>query len=495
MPKDVVELSFPKLILIIATTVFSFTSMSNAFYLMSYAAIPWYVVAGLLFFVPYALIVSEFTGNLGQYSGGLYSWIDHSLSQRAAFITTFLWYSSYTIWLASLFMKVWIPLSMLFLGKDMTTQTHTFLNVPQTFWLGIGSCILVFLVMWVISRGFVTISKFMLLGGSLIALLFVVATVSNVTLLVLHHGTFAQPITGNFLLHSSNPDYQGLLGNLGFFIFGITAFGGLDTVASLVDRVGKNKRRFPLAILIAAILITITYLLGIFFWGASANWAQIFANRQVSLGNAMYYLMFNLGHQLGAALGLHAAGIALLGQLFLRLTGLVLFWAYIGLVMTIAYAPLKSIISGTPKHFWPGFLTKENRFGIASHAVFGQGALIVLLIWLVVFSNARTVNLYNNLTLMTNVSRSIPYLIVAIAFTQFRKKTHRYQLIQDRFVWWASGLVTVTIVAAIVFSVLLPLFEAQYMDSFLLLIGPFIFVTLALILYHYFNKREGNYDL
>lgn len=45
MPKTAVELSFSKLVLIIATTVFSFTSMSNAYYLMSYGAIPWYILA------------------------------------------------------------------------------------------------------------------------------------------------------------------------------------------------------------------------------------------------------------------------------------------------------------------------------------------------------------------------------------------------------------------------------------------------------------------
>ncbi|MCH4170123.1 MAG: glutamate/gamma-aminobutyrate family transporter YjeM [Lactobacillus sp.] len=490
MPKTAVELSFSKLVLIIATTVFSFTSMSNAYYLMSYGAIPWYILAAVIFFVPYALIVSEFTGNLGQYSGGLYSWVGQSLSQKTAFLTTFLWYSSYTIWLASLFMKVWIPLSILSFGKDLTTAKASFLNIPQVYWLGLGSCLLVFLVMYLISRGFLTISRFMLLGGSLIALLFLVATVSNITLLITNHGHFAQPLQASALLHSPNPQYQGLFGNLSFLIFGITAFGGLDTVASLVDRVGKNRRKFPLAILVAAGLIMGTYLLGIFFWGASANWQAIFANHQVSLGNAMYFLMFNLGHELGVALGLSTAGATILGQVFLRLTGLVLFWAYIGLIMTIAYAPLKSIITGTPTNFWPAFLSKENKFGVASKAVFGQGILICLLIGVVVFSSAHAVNLYNNLTLMTNVSRSIPYLIVALAFYRYRQQQKQaYLLIEQRYVGLASGLVCVSILLGIGFAIFEPLLQAHYLDATLLFIGPLCFSLIALGLYRYFGGR------
>lgn len=486
MKPKTVTLSLPKLILIIATTVFSFTSMSNAFYLMSYAAIPWYIVASLAFFVPYALIVSEFTGNLGRYSGGLYSWIDHSLSQKAAFLTTFLWYSSYTIWLASLFMKLWIPLSILIFGQDLTVRQGQFLHIPQIYWLGLGSCLLVLLVVFLINKGFFTISRFMLLGGSLIALLFLIMSISSIILLTHQHGTLSQPFQMAALTHASNPDYQGLFGNLGFFIFGITAFGGLDTVGSLVDKITNAKNRFPLAILIAAIAIAVTYLVGISLWGVSANWQTIFSNQKVSLGNAMYFLMANLGYKVGVAL--NVASPAIVSQIFLRLNGLVLFWAYIGLIMTIAYAPLKSIITGTPKNFWPKFLTHENSHGIASHAVIGQGCLIMILIWVVVFSNAHAVNLYNNLTLMTNVSRSIPYLIVAVAFLQFKKQAHTYRLIPDRYAALASGLVITTIVSAILFSVLLPLLKAQYANAFLLLIGPFCFALIALGLYHHFNR-------
>jgi amino acid transporter len=35
-----------------------------------------------------------------------------------------------------------------------------------------------------------------------------------------------------------------------FFIFSITAFGGLDTIASLADKTKKSRSRFPRAVII-----------------------------------------------------------------------------------------------------------------------------------------------------------------------------------------------------------------------------------------------------
>ncbi|MCO7125188.1 glutamate/gamma-aminobutyrate family transporter YjeM [Sporolactobacillus shoreicorticis] len=490
MSDKAVNLSLVKLVIIIATTVYSFTSMSNAFYLMSYAAIPWYILAGILFFIPYALIVSEYTGNFKNQSGGIYSWIVNSTSPRVAFMTVFLWYSSYTIWMASLFMKFWIPLSILFFGEDRTTSSRLVLGIPQIRWLGLGSLVAVALVALLISRGFTTISHFMLLGGVFILILFGIAAISNLFVLIHNNFTFSQPFQGmHSLLAAQNPTYQGLFGNLGFFIFGITAFGGLDTVASLVDKTGTGKNKFPKAILIATFVIAGTYLSGIFLWGASANWHTLFANKDVSLGNAMYFLMQNLGEQVGQISGLSADKAALVGQVYLRITGLALFWAYVGLLVTISYAPLKAIIEGTPKSYWPKALTRKNKHNIVRNAVWVQAVLIIGLVLLVSFGNAKATSLYNNLTLMTNVSRSIPYLIVALSFPLFRRKRSTYELLTESQVPWASGTVSVSIVAAIIFTVIQPITQARYLDSFFLIIGPIAFSLIALWLYRQFQKK------
>ena len=46
------KLTLVSLILMIFTSVFGFANMPRAFYLMGYAAIPWYILSAILFFIP-----------------------------------------------------------------------------------------------------------------------------------------------------------------------------------------------------------------------------------------------------------------------------------------------------------------------------------------------------------------------------------------------------------------------------------------------------------
>ena len=86
-----------KLIIMIVTTVFSFTSMSDAFFLKGYSAIPWFIISALTYFVPYLFIVSDLTSVYNDKAGGIYTWLKDSTSQKLAFVATLLWYSSYFI--------------------------------------------------------------------------------------------------------------------------------------------------------------------------------------------------------------------------------------------------------------------------------------------------------------------------------------------------------------------------------------------------------------
>ena len=61
------------------------------------------------------------------------------------------------------------------------------------------------------------------------------------------------------------------LSQLPFFIFAITAFGGLDTIASLVDKSGEQRKKFPKALIISAVIIVVLYFGGIMLWSGANN--------------------------------------------------------------------------------------------------------------------------------------------------------------------------------------------------------------------------------
>ncbi|MDN5951472.1 MAG: amino acid permease, partial [Loigolactobacillus coryniformis] len=131
--KKHVKLTLSALILMIFTSVFGFTNIPRAFYLMGYASIFWYIIAAVMFFIPFAFMLAEYGAAFKDYKGGIYSWMANSLNPQFAFVGTFMWYASYIVWMVNVGSGIWIPLSNAIFGVDETQQWSLFgLNGVQT---------------------------------------------------------------------------------------------------------------------------------------------------------------------------------------------------------------------------------------------------------------------------------------------------------------------------------------------------------------------------
>ena len=112
------------LILMIFTSVFGFANIPRAFYLMGYAAIPWYIIGTLAFFIPFAFITTEFGAAFKKDTGGIYSWMFHSIGPNYDFIGIFMWFTSYPVWMVSVSPSIWVPLSNAIFVSDTTSGWH-----------------------------------------------------------------------------------------------------------------------------------------------------------------------------------------------------------------------------------------------------------------------------------------------------------------------------------------------------------------------------------
>lgn len=482
------HVSLPQLVLIITTTVYSFSSMSTAFYMMGIKALPWFLLAGCGYFIPYALIVAQYTRKYGDRSGTVYDWLKEALSPKAAFVTAFLWYCSYFTWMVSLFMKLVIPLSILVFGKDITVAA-TWFGIP-TQWLvaafGIAAvCLLTFLI----SRGFGTILRFLKVSSLAMVGLLVLSAISNLTLVFHHPAEVWQNIQQSF---SAPSFFEGtgdnLLSQLPFFIFAITAFGGLDTVASLSDRTEDSRRQFPRGLIYSGVIILSLYIGGIILWSGANDLGSLRQTDQMHLGNLMYGLMGSLAGAISKTLGLSAGASTIVYQIYIRYTAFVLFVSYLGLLSSITFGPLKSLIQGTPKSLWPKRLTKLNKQEMPVKALHLQAGIIILVILAVTVNTHVAGELFNQLTYMTNVARAMPYFVVAASFPYFLKK----HIVADSELFvsnrrLSTGLalsVCACIVFAIAFQIWEPFSLGHYTDALTLILGPMVFAAVALFLYH-----------
>lgn len=487
------KLTLVSLILMIFTSVFGFANMPRSFYLMGYGAIPWYIISGITFFIPFAFMMAEYGSAFKSKKGGIYSWMEKSVGPKYAFVGTFMWYASYIVWMVNISSSIWIPLSNAIFGRD-TTATWTIMGLKSTQTLGLLGIAWIVLVTIVASKGLEKITKVTSVGGTAVALLNIVLLIGAIAVLLANGGKLAQPIvSAQSFIQSPNPSYQTPLEVLAFLVFAIFAYGGIEVVGGLVDETENAGVTFPKGVTIAAIIIAIGYSLGIFLCGIFIDWNTVLASKQVHMGNVAYVIMQNLGYQLGKGFGMGEPASLIMGAWVARFVGLSMFLALSGAFFTLLFAPLKQIIEGTPAKLWPGKMGIVKD-GMPINAMWVQCIVVVVFILLVSFGGEAAAQFFSKLVLMTNVAMTLPYMFISGAFAKFKKNPE----IDKPFVIFKSYgsalawaiIVTFTVGFANFFTILQPATTGDWASTIWMIAGPVFFTVVALIMYWNYERQS-----
>jgi amino acid transporter len=497
--KDTKKLGLISLILMIFTSVYGFNNIPRSFYKMGYAAIPWYILSGITFFVPFAFMVTEFGSAFKNEKGGIYSWMAKSVGAKFAFVGTFMWYTSYVIWMVNVSSGIWVPISNGIFGKD-TTQTWAMFGIkgltgPKT--LGIMGIILFLLITFVSTKGLDKIKKVTSVGGTAIILINIVVWLGAIAIFFATGGHLAQPIEGlKSFTQSPNPKYLGNpIMSLAFVVYALFAYGGIEAVGGLVDETENPEKTFPKGVIIAAAVVSVGYSLGILFIGVFTNWSAVMALKGVNLGNASYVVMSNLGYALGTAFGASTATATVMGQWVARYVGISMFLALMGAFFTLTYAPLKQMIEGTPKELWPGKYG-EVKDGMPVVAMWVQAAVVCVMIALVAFGGDSMSKFFDILVAMTNVAMTLPYMFISGAFAPFKKNTSIekpfviFKSYTSALIW--SIIVTLTVGFANFFCIIEPWIDGDKKTTIWSVAGPVIFSLVAIIMFNAYEKKMKN---
>lgn len=493
------KLTLKSLILMIFTSVFGFTNIPRAFYLMGYASVFWYILAAITFFLPFAFMLSEYGAAFKDKKGGIYSWMAESFNPKFSFVGTFMWYASYIIWMVNVSSGIWIPLSNMIFGFDKTQQ-WTILGLTSVQTLGVLAIIWILIITFISSRGLDSIKKITSIGGASVALINIILFLGALMILILN-GKMAQPLNVQELFLSPNADYTTMIQVFGFLVFAIFAYGGLEAIGGLVDETEHAEVTFPKGVAISSIVISIGYAVGIFMMGAFTNWIFAFthfSDEEVTLGNVAYIAMNNLGYQLGQALQLNETVSLTIGTWISRYMGLSMFLALTGAFFTLIFSPLKQLIEGTPKEIWPEYLTNTKN-GLPINAMKVQAGIVICIIGLVSFGGSGAKYFFDILVSMTNISMTIPYMFLSIAFIGFKMKKE----IEKPFEVYKSPIITniavvvVTFVVgfANVFTIIQPLMKGDIAGTIYSILGPVFFGIVAIIMYNQFEKKRIDKDL
>lgn len=492
------KLKLVPLVLMVFTSVFGFNNISKAFYKMGYAAIPWYILSALTFFIPYAFMIAEYGSAFKKEKGGIYSWMEKSVGGKFAFIGTFMWYSAYVIWMVSVATEIWIPFSNLIFGKDIT-ENNLLLGLKSTQVIGILAILFVITVTFIASKGLQKISKITSVGGTAVALLNVVLLVGGIVIFAIHGGKLAEPITSiRTFIDSPNSSNNSMINLLSFLVFAIFAYGGIEAVGGLVDQTENPEKTFPRGMIISAVIIAVGYSVGIFMCGTFLKWNNLNSTHGINLANITYIIMQNLGYAIGISFGLGQATSVSIGVFFARLVGLSMFLAYLGSYFTLIYSPLKQLIEGTPEKLWPKFISKIDEDGMPRNAMKIQCIIIAIFIMVISFGGEGVSKFFSYIVLMTNVAMTLPYMFLSIAFISFKKKKEiekPFEIYKNYKSGIVAGIiVTCTIFFANLFTIIQPILEVKpdVKSTIWMIIGPVFFSIVALIMYNSYEKKIRN---
>ncbi|MTV82318.1 glutamate/gamma-aminobutyrate family transporter YjeM [Secundilactobacillus folii] len=477
------RITLVNLVLMTFTTIYGFANTTVAYDQMGYASIIWYILAALLFLLPSSLMFAEYGSAFKEAHGGIYSWMAGSIGERMAFIGTFIWLSSWIIWMVSTASKVWIPLATLISGHDSTPQWHL-LGLGSTQLIGLLGILWILAITWFDVHGIDAIARISSVGGVFVSLLTVIFVIASFGVLFANGGHLAESVHGlSSFVNSPNTAFQSPIAFISFVVYAVFAYAGAESLGGVTDSMEKPEKTFPRGLIISTVIITIAYSLSIFLWGISTNWHQVLGGNNVNLGNITYVLMNNLGVVLGQSLNLSAGTASLLGSLFARFAGLSMFVAYLGSFFVLVYSPLKSFILGSNPKFWPARMTKLNKHDMPSLAMWTQAVIVAVMIFLVAFGGSTASKFYTILTDMGNVSTSFPYLFLIGAFPFFKKRQdleRPFEIYTNKF--WTNlvvAIVLIVIAGGIIFTAVYPIMTHDYYTAFWTIIGPVFFGAIA----------------
>ena len=485
------------LILMIFTSVYGFNNIPRSYYLMGYAAIPWFVIAGILFFIPFAFMVAEFGSAFRNETGGMYSWMCKSVGPKYAFIGTFMWYTSYVLWMVNVSSGIWVPVSNVIFGEDTTSTWSLFGShfLSGSRLLGIMAVIFFIVITYFDSKGIDKISTVTSVGGTAVLTINIMVVVGSIIMIIARGGQLQQPFAGFESLKTPlNAAYQGSpIAILSFIVYALFAYGGIEAVGGLVDKTENPKKNFPKGIVIAALVIVVGYATLIMLVGSFTNYKQILGNDEITLGNVSYVIMSNFAAEIGKAFSATPETQLALAHGFARVYACIMLLALMGAMFTLVYSPLKQIIDGTPKELWPGKMGETAEDGMPKNAMWIQCTIVSVMILLISFGGDTMQQFFLILTAMVNVGMTVPYMFISFAFPKFKKMKNVdrsfvvFKTQASANIW--GYVVTLTLLFANAFAIIQPALDGDIKTTFWSLSGPVIFGFAAWVIYTRYEKR------
>jgi amino acid transporter len=379
--------------MLIVVTTFGFANVIDNLAELGLAAIPSWFAVGILYFVPLALILAEFSSEDTQARGGIYSFMARGLNPTWAFIGTWSYFVANLAYLQSAFSKLPIRASLALVGRDVFES--------RTWMLPLVALLLCLVLTWVATRGV----RFFSIGADWLgrATLALVAALVVLPLgLALAGRPSATPITAAGLMPRFDLDY------FSTFAWLLFAVAGAEVAAPYVRDTENPSRNFPRAILLTTVLIGAAYTL------SSLAVVLVLPVEAVTKATGMYDVWLPWAD----LIGLPGPAVASLAMTVITLASVAAYILWLE-------SPIRAMFSEVPEGTFPAHLTRADANGTLHFALWSQagvvGALILIPLLSILAGMSGSEDFIALLNDLASLSLVVPYIFLAVSYIRARR--------------------------------------------------------------------------
>jgi putative glutamate/gamma-aminobutyrate antiporter len=358
--------------------------------------------ATFIFLIPAALVSAELGAAFGEKGGGVYTWVKEAFGARCGFVA---------IWLQWIQNVVWYPTVLAFSAAAIAYVVGKPELANNGLYVGSFCIVAYWLATMITLRGVGVIAKVTswgflagtVLPGVVIMVLAVIWIVQGNPIAMLHPVASDSATVMSMAGGHAHPRYFPAitgLSDIAFLAGIILLFAGVEVHAVHANEMSNPKRQFPLAMLVASIVIILLFTLGSFAV------ATVLPNQQINLQEGLMKAFQEIFTRFGIAWATPIICVLLA-------------FGGIGGVMSWMSGPSRGLLWTAQEGEIPPLLAKTNKHGVQITILMIQGVIVTCLA-LAYFVMADVSVAFFLLSAMTITLYLIMYMLMYAAAIRLR---------------------------------------------------------------------------
>ncbi|GKQ43391.1 transporter [Companilactobacillus sp. RD055328] len=388
--------------LISFTAVWGLNNVMNNFAQQGLVVIVSWVLMMLFYFIPYTLMVGQLGSTFQDADGGVSSWMKSLSTSRLAYFAAWTYWIVHVPYLAQKPQTILIGFSWLFQNNgDFVNQTPSY--IVQ------GLSLVLFLVfVWMASRGVATLNRIASIAGTGMFIMSMLFIVLGVTAPFITNTPFATANMNQVSTYIPKFNFN-YFTTISMLVF---AVGGAEKISPYVNKTKNPSREFPLGMIMLAIMVAISAIMGSFAMGILFDANNIPTDLMANGAYEAFQMLGNYFHIGNLLVWLFAISNVLTSAAALAIS---------------IDAPLRIFLNDADDNYIPKALSFKNSRDVAVNGYKLTALLVSIIIIVPALGIGGMNDLYTWLMNLNSIVMPMRYLWVFAAYMLLQKQIKNFK--------------------------------------------------------------------